>query len=300
MLKKCKKCNIEKENTEEFFRKRFYKNSNQYYFTGECKDCIKKYSKEYDFKNKKSKITILFIDGQKICKECKNIKEINKINFPYTKYKEKIYFNSICRECINTYTRQYNVDNKEKLNEKAKIRRNKNIEEEREKDRQRSITPQRKESHRKSSKKIYDKNKNNFSFKLRQSVSKLINKALKSKNATKNKNSCFDFLLYNPKELNIWIENQFSVSENLTSDGKIWMNKENYGKYNKKTWDDNDPSTWTWELDHIIPQSDLQYTSMEDENFKICWSLENLRPYSAKQNSKDGASRIRHKNKSSK
>jgi hypothetical protein len=47
--------------------------------------------------------------------------------------------------------------------------------------------------------------------------------------------------------------------------------------------------------DHIIPQSKLQYTSMKDENFKKCWSLENLRPLSAKQNVIDGATRIRHK-----
>lgn len=28
---------------------------------------------------------------------------------------------------------------------------------------------------------------------------------------------------------------------------------------------------------------------MEDDNFKRCWALENLRPYSAKQNIIDGA-----------
>jgi hypothetical protein len=32
---------------------------------------------------------------------------------------------------------------------------------------------------------------------------------------------------------------------------------------------------------------------MEDENFKKCWSLENLRPYSAKQNIIDGAREIK-------
>ncbi len=66
------------------------------------------------------------------------------------------------------------------------------------------------------------------------------------------------------------------------------MNWENQGIYNINTWDDNDSSTWTWQLDHIIPQSKLPYTSMEDENFQKCWALENLRPYSAKQNIKDG------------
>jgi hypothetical protein len=67
--------------------------------------------------------------------------------------------------------------------------------------------------------------------------------------------------------------------------------------YSLKTWDDEDKSTWKWNIDHIIPQSDLIYASMEDENFKKCWALSNLRPYSAKQNILDGTGRTRHKKK---
>lgn len=73
------------------------------------------------------------------------------------------------------------------------------------------------------------------------------------------------------------------------------MTWNNWGMYRSKTWDDNDPVTWTWQIDHIIPCSDLPYLSMEDENFKKCWALENLRPYSAKQNLFDGIRRVRHK-----
>jgi hypothetical protein len=47
-------------------------------------------------------------------------------------------------------------------------------------------------------------------------------------------------------------------------------------------------------IDHIVPQSDLPYSSMNDENFQKCWALENLRPLSAKQNYLDGMTRIRH------
>ena len=60
------------------------------------------------------------------------------------------------------------------------------------------------------------------------------------------------------------------------------MSWKNYGVY--------------WHIDHIIPQSDLPYTSMEDDNFKLCWALDNLRPLEAKQNLLDGAKRTRHKN----
>jgi hypothetical protein len=58
---------------------------------------------------------------------------------------------------------------------------------------------------------------------------------------------------------------------NLEKQFEPWMNWQNHGVY--KNWDDNDQSTWTWQIDHIIPQSDLPYTSMEDENFKKCWAL---------------------------
>jgi hypothetical protein len=94
-----------------------------------------------------------------------------------------------------------------------------------------------------------------------------------------------DFLPYNMQELRAHIEKQF----------ESWMNWENHGRYFPLVWDDNDPSTWKWQIDHIIPQSDLPYTNMEDENFKTCWSLENLRPLSAKQNYFDGMRKIRHK-----
>ena len=85
------------------------------------------------------------------------------------------------------------------------------------------------------------------------------------------------------------------------------MNWDNWGIYKLGQWSDNDQSTWKWQIDHIIPQSELLYTDMfkygywwfkkmSDDNFKKSWSLENLRPYSAKQNAIDGGSKIRHEN----
>jgi len=45
----------------------------------------------------------------------------------------------------------------------------------------------------------------------------------------------------------------------------------------------------------IIPQSTFKYSSMEDQEFKNCWALSNLRPLSAKQNNFDGIHQIRHR-----
>lgn len=131
--------------------------------------------------------------------------------------------------------------------------------------------------HIKQTKKEYENNKwrTDPIFKLKKIVSNSIYDVLLSK---KESISCLKFLGYSIIELFNHIEKQFKYF------GNEWMNWNNQGKYDPKTWDDNNPSTWKWQLDHIVPHSKFQYTSMEDEDFKKCWALNNLRPYSAKQN----------------
>lgn len=121
-------------------------------------------------------------------------------------------------------------------------------------------------------------------FRLSKVVSANIRNVLFNNNSGKNGISCFTKLDYSIQQLKEHLEKRF----------ESWMSWNNYGKYDVKVWDDNDPATWTWQIDHIIPQSDLPYTSMDDENFKKCWALENLRPYSSKLNLLDGTNRIRH------
>ena len=126
----------------------------------------------------------------------------------------------------------------------------------------------------------YDSNKrkNDFSFKLRKDVSRMVNLSLNKTGNSKNNRSLLNYLPYSIQELKEHLEKQFEP----------WMSWNNWGKYKLKTWDNNDQLTWTWQIDHIVPQSKLSYISMEDENFKKCWSLGNLRPLSAKQNIIDG------------
>jgi hypothetical protein len=85
-------------------------------------------------------------------------------------------------------------------------------------------------------------------YKLRENCSRLINRAM---HGSKNGQSILKYFDYSMEELKHHLEKQFD--ENMSWD--------NYGSY--------------W---HIIPQSKLLYTCMEDDNFKKCWSLENLRP----------------------
>jgi len=123
----------------------------------------------------------------------------------------------------------------------------------------------------------------NPSFKLRKRVSSQIRDHLKRFGSSKRGNSILDFLDYSIDELRFHLEKQFEQ----------WMSWSNYGSFNSKLWDDNDSSTWTWNIDHIVPQYKLSFQSMEEDNFKKCWALENLRPLSAKQNLLDGVNRTR-------
>jgi len=62
------------------------------------------------------------------------------------------------------------------------------------------------------------------------------------------------------------------------------MNWDNIGTYNSNKWNDYDSSTWTWQIDHIIPQCKYPYKDFNDDNFLIIWSLSNLRPLNSKFN----------------
>ena len=69
----------------------------------------------------------------------------------------------------------------------------------------------------------------------------------------------FEILGYTPEDLINRLENQFK-------DGICW---ENYGK---------------WHVDHIKPISSFNFTSIDDDEFKKCWSLDNLQPMWGKEN----------------
>ena len=127
-----------------------------------------------------------------------------------------------------------------------------------------------------------DKLKNKI---LKSRVSSVIRNSLTRIKISKINNEILSHLPFTISELKQHIENQF----------EFWMTWQNWKRYNPTTWNDNDPSTWVWNLDHIIPQSTFFYTSVKEYAFQQCWGLNNLRPYSAKQNLIDGSRRTRHK-----
>ena len=45
------------------------------------------------------------------------------------------------------------------------------------------------------------------------------------------------------------------LEECFKDKGNEWMNWENQGIYNSIMWNDNDNTTWVWNIDHIKPIS---------------------------------------------
>jgi len=199
----------------------------------------------------------------------------------YNNHKEKISehnkkFNEKNKEKNRERASKYYYENKEKINEGAREKRKNLTDEERKKQAE--------------YKKEWKKQKliNDPIYKLRENVSHLIYMYLTGNSSGKYGKSSINCLPYTIEELKTHIESLFEP----------WMNWNNQGVYRVDLWNDNDPSTWKWQLDHIIPHSSIKYESLDDEKFKKAWALENLRPLSAKQNLLDGVRGTRHiKNK---
>ena len=194
----------------------------------------------------------------KICGTCKIEKKLSSFS---KKKSRSDGLSSICKDCAAIENKQWNDKNRKNYYVSNK-----------------TVIIQR------AVKYLGKKYKTDIAFRLRNRISSTIRNHLFIYGSSKNGKSILKYLPYNIDELKQYLENQFDT----------WMTWDNYGQYNPNTWNDSDPVTWVWNIDHIMPQSDLPYTSMEDDNFKKCWALNNLRPYSAKQNLIDGTNRTRH------
>jgi len=250
-------------------------------------------------KCKKEKEDNFFYKNTKICKKCKNEshnKWASENRKHLKQYRNKYYIqnNNVKikrkerddknKEKIKEQKRQWYIKNKEKEKHRAlKYYHDHSVE-------RKNYKKQNRDKILKTSSKynkLYRKRRiqNDPSYKLRNNISGIIREALKRQSSSKYGKSIFQYLPYTIVQLRKHLESLFEP-------GMTWNN---YGKYCAKSWDDNNILTWKWNIDHIIPQADLLYSSMEDENFKKCWSLENLRPLWAKQNLIEGATRMRHK-----
>lgn len=197
----------------------------------------------------------------KWCRGCEQTKPLEQFRF-HTSPNRKGWHDAQCLVCESEYARELNATPESKATRRKYRENNKE-----------QINIQLKK-----------KRDEDIGYRLRKIVSVAVYRGLKATGSQKDA-SCMEYLPFTIEKL----------KAHLTSLFEPWMTWENYGAYEAATWDDNDPLTWIWNIDHIIPQSDLPYSSMEDENFKICWALANLRPYSAKLNAFEGGNKTRHK-----
>jgi len=185
----------------------------------------------------------------------------------------KVYYRSICIECEALDNKKRKIKNKGiiAVQRKAYYAENKEKENNNSKSYYKTNKPQIIQRAVRNWKKRYH---NDPVFRIKHLISGAARDMLKSNFHSKCNLSILKFLSYSIQELKEHFEKQFEP----------WMNWENHGKYDTSSWDDNDSSTWTWNIDHIIPHSTFKYISMEDQSFKDCWALSNLRPLSSKQN----------------
>jgi len=291
----CNKCGLEKLLDREHFPVRetgSYRN--------ECKECKNKYTQQY---RDTPEIKERLLEEKKIY-YIANQEDI-------IKYKHKFYYDNQDRLLLEADERrnrpgaklkkqQYNAEYSKKPEIKKKKQENgKTFYQANKEDILNREAKRNKLPEVRAIKNTYAKKRRQEdpAFRLRAYVSATICGELKKNGSSKNNESIIKYLgeIY-IRHLIIHLEALFSAPENLTTDGQVWMTMENQGSYRRNEWNDNDPTTWKWQLDHIIPHSMFQYSTMDCQEFRDCWALENLRPLSAKQNVIDGVSRIRHKN----
>jgi hypothetical protein len=185
----------------------------------------------------------------KTCSCCKLTKSISEFNKDSSR---KDGLQNRCRFCKRQQDKKYSQSHREQIAKRSKEWRENNLERAKENiKRWHKEHPERVRQLTRESWKRAPKEK-----KLRKSISVAIKRSLKGKAFSK---TIFNKLGYTVKQLKEHIEKQFK-------EGMSW---DNHGD---------------WHIDHVIPQSFLPFTSIEDENFIKCWSLSNLQPLWAKDN----------------
>lgn len=271
-MKSCIKCKKSKS-LGEF---KFISNKNKYNTT--CVLCIRQYAREY-YKNNKIKKHEYYLKNKKKISNYNKQYRLKKIDFLREQTKN---YRDGHKEYYTEYAKKYYIDNKSILLDRQKSNYKLNKKEINKKSRERYQN--NKSLYNKINvERVKERKKTDPVFRLRKNVSWHVYNLLK-RNGGKKRLSILEYLPYSIKELKCHLESQFEP----------WMNWDNYGSYKVSSWNDNDVTTWTWSLDHIIPQSKLIYNSMEHPNFIKCWGLDNLRPLSSKQNLLDGVNRVRH------
>jgi hypothetical protein len=214
-------------------------------------------------------MAIFYIEDTKYCNKCEQVKQKTLFNknrarpdgidvyckeCSYLIRKERLKNSSVSRTKHNEASKRFRDKNPEKVLEFSRKYRQNNAN---------KLAEKRKTDETRLYNREYMKHRRQDGcFRLKSNISRQISLSLRKKDGSKYGQSVFQKLGYSITQLKEHLEKQFDEN----------MNWENYGSY--------------WHIDHIIPHSSFTYLSLDDESFKECWGLQNLRPLEAKENIK--------------
>ena len=184
--------------------------------------------------------------------------EIKEVEFFNKNKTAKSGFSFWCKSCISNYNKE-NKEYSAKYNKKYY---------EKNKDKIKNKTKNWKKQNKEKMAKWYSSYKKQRrskdpKYKLSWNISSLMRVTLQRKGVKKT--LAFEKAVgYTISQLKEHLENKFD-------DKMSW---ENYGSY--------------WHVDHIKPVSLFNFSSIEDQEFKDCWALNNLQPLEAIENIKKG------------
>ena len=211
----CKKCQIEKPHTKEFFKSNFNKKQGKEYLEKTCRECRHKRANER------------VMERYKTDSEFKErfIQHKEKLRLKHQNEKDEVWQKRL------EVGRKYKQKNKERIRLRDKSR--------------------------------HQKRWQNPQYRISKVMSNRINSSIRDKNYSK----WINFVDYSIEDLMKHLESKFEV-------GMSW---DNHGRGKDK-----------WHIDHIKPVSYFTFESYQDEQFKECWSLNNLTPKWETDNLKKG------------
>jgi len=170
------------------------------------------------------------------------------------------YYEKNNQEKVDEYRRTYRKEHSKKNIKYQKGYREKNKD---------LLLEQKKEYYKENKEKILNqkkiykrkRRKEDPMFRMGLNFSRNISHSLKSNKVSKKRKHWENLVGYKSSDLKNHLEKLF----------KPGMSWDNYGLYG-------------WHIDHIIPRSFFRYNSMDDVEFKYCWSLNNLQPLWASDN----------------
>lgn len=250
------------------------------------------------------------MEEQKFCNTCKQTKLLTDF---YISKANKDGHSSQCKKCINKRQKIYNEKNKERIAQRDAEYRERNkdkIVERRNSPERRAYEAQYRLEHREQimqtskeyywqhreeelakNRERYQKNKEQKRQYRLKNLNKIKEQQRLYRERNKEKLKAYDKLRNEKNKINRCFSHSLSYSLKGAKADRHWedlvpYNLEQLKQHLEEQFDEN--MNWNnygeWHIDHIIPQDTFEIKSEQDEQFKICWSLYNLRPLWKKDN----------------